>query len=355
MIELDNPANPSYFVGCLNRMKVAVLGCGSLGGVISGRLAGLPDIDLTVIDRDPTIAKAIETQGLTLWQGSRRWTHRIRLVEKPDKQCFDILILATKANSLVGAATALKEHLASGAAVVTVQNGLVALDVAEVVGAQSLIPGCVLWGASMEAPGEYRITNSGSFIIGDLDPSTASGALDRARSILSRVFPVTVSSHIRGVLWSKLAVTATFTTLGAITGLRFGKLAASREIRRLMLNIGRELYEVGRAEGIDFQPLGGGMDIQRFLSDDGYPRFLKHCLIRAIGYKNRHDESSMLDSMRRGFKTEIDFINGRVVQGADRAGIPVPFNRTAVDIVGEMERGGRRPGLANLAAFATLN
>jgi len=336
-------------------MKVAILGCGSLGGVMAARIAGRPDIDLTVIDRDPRIVEAINTKGLTLRQGKRAWTYGVRLVEKVENESFDALILATKAGSLVGAAKSLKRNLAPGAGVITVQNGLVALDLLDVVGADHLVPGCVLWGASMEAPGEYRVTNSGSFIIGGLDASQSATAVSKAHTLLSHFFPVTISSDIRGVLWSKLAVTTTFTTLGAITGFSFGRLAANREIRGIMLQIGRELFAVGRAEGITFEPLGSGMNIEGFLSDEGYSRFLKHLRIRIIGHKIRHDESSILQPIRRGSKTEIDFINGRVVQSADRSGIPVPYNRMAVDLIEQMERGSRRPALENLAGFRSLD
>ena len=336
-------------------MNVAILGCGSLGGVMAARLAGRPDIELTVIDREPHIAEAIDTKGLTLRQGKKRWTHRVRLVEKLGNERFDALILATKANSLAGAAKSLKPNITPGASVITVQNGLVALELCGVVGAERLVPGCVLWGASMEAPGEYRITNSGSFIIGSLSADRPKAALSRAQSILSQIFPVTISPNIRGVLWSKLGVTTTLTTLGAITGLPFGKLTSSREIREIMLHIGSELFEVGHAEGITFESFGAGMNVERFLSNEGYSRFVKHLLLRIIGYKNRHDESSMLDSMQRGFKTEIDFINGRVVQGAGQSGIPVPYNRLAVELVEQMEQGNRRPALENLAAFGNVD
>jgi 2-dehydropantoate 2-reductase len=353
--ELDNPANPPYFDGYLNRMNVAILGCGSLGGVMAAGIAGRPDTNLTVIDRDPSIAEAIMTNGLTLRRGKRTRTWGVRLVEKAGNESFDALILATKAGSLVEAARSLNQNLAPEACVITVQNGLVALDLVGVVAAGRLVPGCVLWGASMEAPGEYRITNSGSFIIGSLDAAPPATAVSKAQALLSPIFPVTISPNIRGVLWSKLAITMTFTTLGAITGLSFGQLAARAEIRKVMLRIGRELFAVGRAEGITFEPLGAGLNIERFLSVAGYSRFLKHLLIRIIGYKNRHDESSMLDSMRRGFKTEIDFINGTVVQSAERSGIPVPYNRLAVDLVEQMEQGSLRPALENLAAFRSLD
>jgi 2-dehydropantoate 2-reductase len=335
-------------------MKVAILGCGSLGGVMAARLAGEPDVDLTVIDSDPRIAESIRRGGLILRQGKRTSALPVRLVDEAGAAPWEVMILATKAVGLAETVEKLKGHMTPGACMVTVQNGLVALDLAEIVGNDRLIPGCVLWGASMEAPGVYRITNSGSFIIGGLGGSSSQPAMAAVERVLRRVFPLRVSRNIRGVLWSKLAITASFTALGAITGLPFGKLAVSRAIRGIILKIGRELFEVGRAEGISFEPLGGGMDIERFLSDRGYSPLLKHMLIRLIGYKHRRDESSMLDSIRRGRKTEVRFINERLVLGADRNGIPAPYNRLIVRLIREMERGERRPGLDNLAALHAL-
>ncbi|MCK5008754.1 MAG: 2-dehydropantoate 2-reductase, partial [Spirochaetales bacterium] len=300
-------------------MNVAILGCGSLGGVMAARLAVQQDHKVTVIERDPRISEVVNTKGLTLREGKKTRVCSVRLVEEADGDSFDALILATKSNGLVEAVEKLDSNLAEEGLVITTQNGLVALDLAEVIGDRFLVPGCVLWGASMDAPGVYRITASGPFIIGGLDEQANTPAVGRGETLLSRIFPVTVSPNIRGVLWSKLAVTSTFTAMGAITGLPFGKLAASREIRDIMLTIGRELFEVSRAEGITLESLGGGMNIERFLSDQGYSRFLKHQFMRIIGYKSRDTESSMLDSIRRGRKTEVEFINGRLVEAADRS------------------------------------
>jgi len=332
-------------------MKVAVLGCGSLGGVMSGRLAGNPDLELTVIDRDPRISAAIASKGLLLRCGNKQWRRPVHVVQEAGEERFDALILATKATSLGAAAKDFEAHLSPEAPVVTVQNGLVALDLAQVIGTQRLVPGCVLWGASMEAPGEYRITNSGPFIVGSLEDSVRPPAVNAAEELLSRIFPTTISSNIRGVLWSKLAITTTFTTLGAITGQPFGRLSANRQIRSLILSIGAELYRVARAEGIRFESLGAGLDIERFLSEHGYPRLLKNLMIRIIGHKNREDESSMLASLRQETKTEIEFINGRVVEAAQRHGLEVPYNRLAVQLIHRMENGELKPSPEHLDAF----
>jgi len=318
---------------------------------MAARLAVQQDHKVTVIERDPRISEIVNTKGLTLREGKKTRVCSVRLVEEAAGDSFDALILATKSNGLVEAVEKLNSNLAEEGLVITTQNGLVALDLAEVIGDRFLVPGCVLWGASMDAPGVYRITASGPFIIGGLDEQANTPAVGRGETLLSRIFPVTVSPNIRGVLWSKLAVTSTFTAMGAITGLPFGKLAASREIRDIMLTIGRELFEVSRAEGITLESLGGGVDFERFLSDQGYSRFLKHLFMRIIGYKSRDTESSMLDSIRRGRKTEVEFINGRLVEAADRSGVPVPCNRLVVDLIRELESGKRSPKPDNLGAF----
>ncbi len=349
--ELDNLWEFSVF----NGMNVAILGCGSLGGVMAARLAAQQDHKVTVINRNPRISEVINAKGLTLREGKNTQVCSVRLVEEADGDPFDALILATKSNGLVEAVEKLKSNLAEEGVVITTQNGLVALDLAEVIGDRFLIPGCVLWGASMDVPGVYRITGSGPFIVGALDEQRDSPAVRRAEILLSRIFPVMVSPNIRGVLWSKLAITSTFTAMGAITGLPFGKLAACREIRDIMLMIGREVFEVSQAEGITLESLGGGMNIERFLSDQGYPRFLKHLLMRIIGRRHRDTESAMLDSIRRGRKTEVEFINGRLVQAADRSRVPVPCNRLVVDLIRELESGKRVPKPDNLVAFRGLN
>lgn len=336
-------------------MKVAILGCGALGGVMAARLAARPGISLTVINRNPGIAEAVKARGLVLADDRRRRSLPVEIVAHPDRTAggtpFDALILATKSNGLVDEAQKLIPYLSQDCFVVTTQNGLIALELADALGRERLIPGCVFWGASMQEPGEYRITATGPFIIGSLQAESGQSRLRKAARLLAHIFPVTISANIEGVLWSKLAITSTFTTMGLLTGLRFGSLAASSRIRRLMLAIGGELLAAARAEGVTLEPLGGGLDIERLLSEHGYPAVLKHLLIRVIGFKHRRTESGMLDSLKRGRKTEIDFINGKLVALAEKAAVPVPYNRLAVKLAGEMEEGKRDPRPDNLDAF----
>jgi 2-dehydropantoate 2-reductase len=351
-------------------MNVVLMGCGRLGGVMAVRLAGRPGLRLTVLNRNPEIGAAAASRGLQLRWGRRRVTALPRMVAQPRElpSPVDLVILATSSPGLVDAAGTLLPFLGKEGVFVTTQNGLVALELVRTLGSERVVPGCVLWGAAMDRPGEYRLTAGGYFLIGPLDEAVAEGTgrggprparlSDRAAQrlrpvaeVLGRAFPVHFRTHMRGVLWSKLAISACFTTLGAITGLRFGELARRRRLRSLILAMGQEVREVARAEGVKLQPLGPGMDVERLLSERGYATPLRHLLVRAVGHRHRRTESGMLSALRRGRETEIEFINGVVVRLAARHGLEAPLNRTAVQTVKAMEAGRLQPGPANLEVF----
>ncbi len=331
-------------------MNVAVVGCGSLGGVIAVRLAGRRGLQLEVLNRNPRIAEAASRRGLRLRAGGRWLTARVPLLSSPSGRPYDAVILAQKANGLEQTCRELLPALAPHGFFVTTQNGLSGLELQRSFGPQRVVPGCVLWGASMTEPGVYALTARGPFLLG------AQARTDRptaeARALLSQVFPVRLCPDIAAALWSKLAISASFTSLGAISGLRFGRLASAPEGRRLILAIGEEVLVAARAQGVKLGSLGGGLNMRRFLqpaAEGGYPPARKQLLLRLLGWKHRRTESSMLDSLRRGRPTEIDFLNGLVVRLAEQAGRPAPWNRAVCQLVGEMERGRREPGESNLA------
>jgi len=334
-------------------MNVLVVGCGSLGGVIAVRLAGCKDLRLEVLNRNPRIAEAASGQGLRLRAGGRWHTAHVPLAAAPLHPPYDAVILAQKTNGLEQTCRELLPALAPRGFFLTTQNGLIALELARSLGGERVVPGCVLWGASMTAPGVYRLTATGPFLLqaGETPPRS------EARALLSQVFPVKLCPDIAAALWAKLAISASFTSLGALSGLRFGRLAAAPDSRRLILALGEEVLRAARSQGVEPGTLGGGLNVGRFLQpaeEGGYTAARKHLLLRLMGWKHRRTESSMLDSLRRGRPTEIDFLNGLVVRTAEQAGLPAPWNRAVCRLVGEMERGQREPGESNLAELAAL-
>ena len=62
----------------------------------------------------------------------------------------------------------------------------------------------------------------------------------------------------------------------------------------------------------------------------------------AIGYAGA-TKTSMLQDLERGAKTEVDVINGGVVERGREYGVETPLNVRIVELMHAMERGERRP------------
>jgi 2-dehydropantoate 2-reductase len=62
----------------------------------------------------------------------------------------------------------------------------------------------------------------------------------------------------------------------------------------------------------------------------------------------------MLQDLERGVKTEVDVINGGVVERGREYGVETPYNELVVEIMHSMERGERRPGRDALEELRAL-
>ena len=165
------------------------------------------------------------------------------------------------------------------------------------------------------------------------------------------MFPVYISSNIIGVLWSKMCITCTLTSLGAITGLRFGKMIRRRKIRILILGIGREVLAVARAKGVNLEPLGEKLNVEFLLDEKGSPLWCKHMIIRFIGFIHRKTESAMLADIRACRKTEIEYLNALIKSYGEEKVIDTPLNTKVVKLVEKLESGSLKPSLDNIRYF----
>ena len=326
-------------------MRIGVLGCGSLGGVIAGRLWNAHKDTVIVFELNPDIVSSVKEHGLQITEGKRSYVARPEVLEGPDNldEPMDLIILTTKATSMARAVEAYLPVLSEQGCFLTVQNGLMALDLIDKYGENQIVAGCVMWGSSMPRSGAYAVTANGPFVVGGID-----GRITEQSSIckraLKQAFPVKVSDDMRDVLWAKLTVTASLTSIGAITGLSFGEMLKSRKIRDLILKVGDEVVAVGRASGIGFLHSEGALNVNLLTGDGFPPMWIRHLLVRAIGLRHSRTESSMLASLNNGVKTEIDMVNGVVVDLGKRHNIKTPVNAAIVSVIENMETGALSPG-----------
>jgi 2-dehydropantoate 2-reductase len=238
--------------------------------------------------------------------------------------------------------------------VVTLQNGVVEDRVGAIVGRDRVVGALVGWGATMHAPGVYEMTSEGELVVGGLD-GLRSPRVEQLKAALDSAAPTRISENIYGVLWSKLAINCTITTLGAVTGQLLGEMLQRAAIRRISLSIISEALDVANAQGISLEPVGGTLDLQRLYlplerraGGSGLDLISKHAIILAVGIKFRRLKSSMLQSLERGRRPEIDFLNGYVAEQGREKGVDTPVNAALTAMVHEIEAGTRTISPDNL-------
>ena len=64
-------------------------------------------------------------------------------------------------------------------------------------------------------------------------------------------------------------------------------------------------------------------------------------MLRIAGFKYRRIKSSTLQSLQRGRRSEIDYLNGYVCQQGRKFGISTPLNDAIVAMIKEIESGER--------------
>jgi 2-dehydropantoate 2-reductase len=331
--------------------NILVVGTGSIGGVCAARLAKA-GYAVEVVCKDPDLVPKIKTEGLKISGISGNLQVPMSAVATiPElSEQKDIVLLATKATDMMEAASALLPFLHEKSLVVSLQNGICEEMLAVVLGRDRVV-GCVVgWGATMLGPGELEMTSEGEFIIGRIDPAITQEQLQLVQKILSKVVPVEISEDIIANLYSKLIINSCITSLGAICGLYLGEMLRKKKIRTVFIEIMREAMAVADAMQMKVPPYANKIDYYKFLGNKGWwGNFRRHLIIRIIGSKYRRLKSSSLQSLERGKATEIDYLNGYIVQKGAELGIPTPINSLVVETIKEIEIGQRKISEQNFA------
>ncbi len=331
-------------------VNIAVVGAGAIGAATAAFLAKA-GWNTEIVCKHQEIADLAQSPGLHVFGVKGEHYVPVRAVKdiKDLSGPKEVVLLATKATDCLEAAKELLPVLLPNSIVVSLQNGICEDALAGVVGRERMV-GCVVgWGATMHGPAQIEVTSPGEFVIGNID-HRADQRLPLVKEMLSAVVPTRISSNIMGELYSKLIINSCINSLGVITGMNLGKLLAESRIRKIFTALMREAMAVAAAMGIKVEPAGGGkLDYYRFLGGSSFTATLKRdILIRIIGFKYRRIRSSSLQSLERGRRTEIDYLNGYICDRGREHSLPTPINDAVVSMIRQIEDGTRKISLENL-------
>lgn len=333
-------------------MRVAIYGAGSLGTILGAYISrGGEKIEL--INRNKAHVEALQTQGAHII-GTVQFVQPVVAYTPAEMSGkYDIVFLMTKQQHNAEVVAMLKDFLAEDGVLVTFQNGLPELQIADIIGEERVLGCTVAWGATMQRAGVCELTSSPdalSFSLGSIS-ATRNRHFDKVKQLLELMGKVDVEENFIGTRWSKLLINASFSGMSAVLGCTFGEAAKPKSSRRIVQALIKECIDVCKAGGIRIEPVQG-KDIVKLLDyNNALKKAFSFFIIPIAIRKHAALKASMLQDLEKGKLTEVDAINGAVSAFGRKVGCPTPMNDRVVDIIHRIERGELSPSFDNLKYF----
>lgn len=333
-------------------MRVAIYGAGSLGTILGAFISKAGE-KIELINRNKAHIEALQNSGAQV-VGTMQFTQSVEAYT-PDKMSgvYDIIFLMTKQQYNAQVVSNLKEYLAADGVLVTFQNGLPEVQIAEILGEERVLGCTVAWGATMLQPGVCELTSAPdalSFSLGSISDKK-SKHIGEVKRLLEMMGSVDIEENFIGTRWSKLLINASFSGMSAVLGCTFGQAAAPKASRKIVQALIKECIDVCAAASIRIEPVQG-KDIVKLLDyKSGLKKAISLFIIPIAIRKHAKLKASMLQDLEKGKLTEVDAINGAVSAYGRKVGCPTPINDCVVDIIHRIERGELSPSADNLKLF----
>lgn len=296
-------------------MNIAMIGAGAMGSLF-GALLLESGHDVHLISRDEPHVAAINERGLAIERGND-----IRIMAIPAHfnidgvPLADLCIVFVKSPDTAAAAADAARLAGPAGVVLTLQNGLGNAEIlADAAGEERIMAGTTAHGATQTGPGMIRHAGTGPTVIGMWSGADPFPARRAAGALNGAGIETAVAEDIRTLIWKKLLINVGINAVTALTGIKNGGILDLEESRWLSRTAVREATAVAAAQGID-------------VPSDAVETVFQ------VAEATRENRSSMGQDADHRRRTEIDAINGAVVDMAERLEIPAPVNKTLTALI----------------------
>jgi len=340
--------------------RIAIIGTGAVGGYAGAHMAQAGE-DVTFVDFWPENVETMRTTGLRIshlrdvpeFTTPARALHVTELQRFCKERPIDIAFVCTKSYDTAWATTMIRQYLAPGGFVVSLQNCINEETIAGVVGWGKTL-GAIASSITVELcePGHVRRAGGKHgaahtvFRVGEVHGLASDRAKDVCR-LLALADSAKVTGNLWGERWSKLVVNAMGNGVSASTGLITRDILLDDGLRHFTARLASEAIRVGQALGYQLEEIhhldpeivarAGEGDAQAKAAYD------EHRLAEAKKPGGGAHRPSMGQDMVKGRRTEIEFLNGFVVGKGQEVGVPTHANAALTDIVKRVEKGDLKP------------
>jgi 2-dehydropantoate 2-reductase len=307
---------------CYKPKKFAVIGAGPVGGIVAAFLSR-GGYDVTLCDVVPALLEPALDPGILL-EGADNFQARVtRTITRVDALADnppDVIIVTVKATALPLLASVLEPLMAEGRYVVSWQNGIDTERVlSQSLGIRPVLRAVVNFGSLLLNPGHIKVAfHHRPHFLQELDPQSKDAAIGICNALTACGLDTHHTDQIRNMVWSKAVNNSSMNPVCAVTGKTMFEVINDPILLNIVDSLLKEGVAVARANEFALGP-------------DFYPFCVEY--IKDAG----HHKPSMLQDIEAGRRTEVDFINGKIIEYGVRAGVATPFNSTLRALVKALE------------------
>lgn len=298
-----------------------MLGAGAVGCYFGGMLARANQ-DVTFIARLER-AKALNEYGLEM--DCKAFHETVKVKASSDLALLrdaDLVLLCVKSLDTEQTLSEIKSILPNTAVLLSLQNGVANVEIASKTISNRIYAAVVYVAAGMIGQRTMKHHGRGELLIGGLGNNTADDQenLEGIRHLFEAAnVPCLITSQIKRDMWLKFLVNCSFNAISGIGQIPYGEMVKSPEIVQLIEEITKEFLAVAALEDVKISMS------EALTANDS----IATTMVTQV--------SSTAQDLSRGKKTEIDFLNGYIVELGRRHGIATPYNESVHALVKMLE------------------
>lgn len=309
-------------------MKIVVVGAGGVGGYFGAQLAASGQ-DVVFIARGDHLA-AMRARGLRVESelASRVLTDVHATDDLGQVHDADLVLIAVKLWDTDRIAQRLVPLAASGAAVISLQNGVQKDEtLGRYLPGESILGGACYISAAIESPGVIRHTGAlARIVFGEYDGRQSPRAEQILDAFRGAGIETELSHDITSVLWRKFVFLVGLSTITSAARQPIGVLRDNPDARRVLYEVLAEATAVGRAVGAK-------------LPDDFAQQQLEFC-----DTLPPQMSSSMHHDLQHLHRLELPWLAGSVIRMGAEARVETPYTAALAGVLAPYTEGdtGRR-------------
>lgn len=291
-------------------MRICIVGAGALGSLFGGLLARAGASVCLYNPSNVEHIRAIQSAGLHIERDDSVFQVSVEATTTPEALTeADLVGIFVKAHQTAQAMHQIAPKLNRRSWVLSVQNGVgMEGEILKFVSKERFLRGVTAQGATLLGPGRVRWAGVGPTKLGRWEGPITPEIEDILALFRSAGIETEYSDEIERLLWEKLIINCAINPLTTLFDQPNGVIVHDIDLREIAGAVAQEVLRVARAHRVT---LTEAEAVAR---------------VETVASQTAQNISSMLQDVRRGRPTEIEYINGAVVREGRRLGMPTPLN-----------------------------